>query len=80
MVTDGCTAWFLSDWLNSIEPIQACCVRHDYEYAMQIGRAQADWNMFTCITSAGFPILGTAMTAVVGLLGWYAYNKTRRTR
>ena len=75
MVSDGCTAWVLSDWLNSIEPVYQCCVIHDDEYFRQIGRFAADWNLLTCVSHAGFPLHGLGMAFGVGLLGWHFYNK-----
>ena len=79
MVSDGCTAWVLSDWLNSIEPIQACCVVHDQNYLLQVGKTAADWDLMTCVAHAGFPIIGAFMGLAVAVFGGVYYRRARRS-
>lgn len=69
--TDGCT---MAPDFNFVQ----CCVAHDYNYADQMDRKEADLRFLSCIISKGHPVLAYIYYFAVRLFGWYFYNKLKK--
>ena len=71
IVTDGCTAGPLSDYLNSLA--YECCRAHDLAYAHGVTVADkfaADASLWLCVVQHGHPIWATLMLVAVATAGW----------
>lgn len=76
MITDGCTAGPLSDFLNTFA--YACCQAHDEAYRNGVTIADklyADGNLWLCVAQTGHPVWATVMLAAVATLGWFWWNR-----
>lgn len=76
MLNDGCTAWILSDWLNST-PIRMCCDVHDrtLDHTYDLGTffwANVDWIGCVASTNSLVAVVGGAFIA--GPVGWLLYQ------
>lgn len=79
IVTDGCTAGPLSDWLNGI--IEGCCDVHDVAYSKVISIADkviADMALGLCAAQHGHPWAALLVVAGVTVGGWFFINWWRK--
>ena len=70
---NACTLWFDSlgpwNWHN-------CCVKHDFDYAHQVGKALADAKLEHCV-DAILPGMGVVMWLGVTVFGIFWYLRAR---
>jgi len=63
-IIDGCTAWVLSQWLNSHAAANTCCNLHDETLSVT-----HDWGVFWQ-ANAAFRDCLSQWNGIVGLVAW----------
>lgn len=67
---NACNLWF--DQLGPLNWHQ-CCVQHDIDYGMQIGKVLADAKLGACV-NAVLPGMGSIMWLAVTIFGGFWYG------